>query len=460
MVIQERRNTTTSSIICENGVLRLRIVSREASLGLALDALNDHGVWVPCLTTPAQGGLQFTDKEGHRQQAHYYNYDPVVVDGETRGLSLCGSLCGTAVTQLLILDRFGAWCRNQFAIDGDLPPARRLAHLWEIDPLFHHPEYAWPAAPRTKRKPVQTALLLQARTHFLAMVPDMDDCTNTYLALRLRAQQPTNLEYGQLTDEVGYAQCGYMLCLDARALPGRGYQQVVRRLGVSQTLSCMANGICDPADGILPPLPRAPVEAPEWVPFAREGNPGEIIAHTLSLLDLTEDWLAQEEALRWVDRLALQQVVHEVDAQRPLGQFDLGGMHDLVSCWAPVLLLRAFRITGIREYAARGATALGALPAHIRAQVHGYLYAEMGDLFIHLDAQETVVLQEVTDFTLTFTATGISLRVMPALPLEIVRVVMDGFEDEYSVIINGFDYGILPTEVLRNGLVVMSEQFE
>ncbi len=151
----------------------------------------------------------------------------------------------------------------------------------------------------------------------------------------------------------------YDLCLDARALPMQGFQQIVRLLGSREALILAGSMPATPLAGELPPLPPLP-DTLDWIPFLYEGAPEAIAAwvHYALSLATQDDWHLLEDALCWLDRLCLHQRVFEVPGSEPLGAFGSGAAWQSTALWAPILLLQAFRLTGMLEYAYRAKAAL------------------------------------------------------------------------------------------------------
>ncbi len=365
-VSQTERRAAPDTLLAETALLRVRITNAGVH-SLACDALADDGTWTPMLTAPTAHLLTATGADGTRETARFFTFDPVAIGGEVRGVSLLGMLGSTPVSLLLLLDTAGTWLRAHLSAEGALP-GDRVEHTWLAAESFRDAAIHWPGT----SKPAPAAFL-QAGTHFTALLPEEPPMT-----VRARAGRvPALTAASPLLAEGALATCRYHLCLDARALPGRGFQQVVRRLGASPAFSCMPHGVAAAGTGLLPVLPPLPNDAAAWLPFGAEGVPATIVTLVRERMvrALLGDWSHLDDALCWLDRLILSAPGRTATA------------------WLPVLLLEAFRLTGIREYAARGATALSALPTRVRRTVLAELAPTFGDIFVHMDVQEVVALQ-------------------------------------------------------------------
>ena len=108
-VRQDRRHTEQGSIVCENGVLRLRVVRPSSSLGLVIEARDSQQQWLPLATTPSEGKAEYLDATGAAQHLHFYAYDPLLVAGHTRGIILHGHLGEAPLTLTTTLSEAHTW---------------------------------------------------------------------------------------------------------------------------------------------------------------------------------------------------------------------------------------------------------------------------------------------------------------------------------------------------------------
>jgi hypothetical protein len=421
------RRTAPETLLAETALLRARITSAGVH-GLALDALSDDGGWLPVLHAPTAGLITAIAADGTRTPARFFAFDPVAINGEVRGVSLLGTLGTAPLTLLILLDTAGTCLRVQATVEGT-PPGDTLEHAWPLSPVLADAPVRWPA--KTRQAPTA---FVQRDTCFAALVPE-----EPVMTVRARAgHAPALSAVSPLTPHGALATCSYHLCLDARALPGRGFQQVVRRLGASPAFSCMPRGVATPGAGSLPALPPLPGDAESWVPFAVEGSTSTLTALVREgmVRALLGDWSHLDDALYWLDRLILAP---------PVGA---------TAAWLPVLLFEAFRLTGIREYAARGATLLSTLAPRVRRTVQAELSPNFGDIYVHMDVQEIVALQELDFLHASFTDDGVILDLLPCVPHRPLRLVLDGAESHYSLIANGHDYGALSAGQCLDGITL------
>jgi hypothetical protein len=227
------------------------------------------------------------------------------------------------------------------------------------------------------------AAFLQTGPMFIALTPDMEEGECGTLGMQLLPGQPFTLEYGIITANErpvtlsSPVRFAYSLCLDARAMPFFGYQQIVRSLGSRGTLWMgeSSHGVC--GDHHITAL-SYPTTPPDWIPFQREGSPVEIAELCQYYLYQAQagDWHALEDGLRWLDRLCLHQHTIEMPGGQPLGAIGSGAAWDQVAIWLPELLFQAFRLTGIVEYASRGVAALSALQIPMTSAALENLYPQ------------------------------------------------------------------------------------
>lgn len=461
---RERRHLEDGSIICENGVLRFRVISENATLGLQLETCTETGIWVPLVCTPPGGDVQYQRANGEVATVAFTSFEPVTVNRQTRGVVLYGEMDEMLVTFTSLLSPWGGWSRHRLQVDK-LPafPLNRLTQSWQLANVFGQPDMCWPTrAIYGAELAAAPAAFVQAGEHFLAMVPDLEDGEVAQWGLQPCTPGDATLTVGFMPTDgaqplpAGEARFAYSLYLDARALPQRGFQQVVRMLGASDALRlAMIDQSAGPV-AALPALPETPDDA-SWQPFMREGTPAAIAALIGNALAHAKDdeWHMLEYALCWLDRLCLQQRVVEVAGGGPLGMVGNGSAWQAAAMWMPVLLLEAFRLTGISEYASRAIAALAALSADEQACVLAYLCPRYGDVYVNADHEETVALHGAVVRSAVFMGDEVAL-VLDGMAIEpVVTVVLDGVEPSYTVTVNGEWLGRIPTTDLRAGIEVM-----
>ncbi|HOF89780.1 MAG TPA: hypothetical protein PLZ36_17010, partial [Armatimonadota bacterium] len=310
----------------------------------------------------------------------------------------------------------------------------------------------WPTEAITGAALATSPAAFAQDTHcFAALLPDPDPHADGQL--RHLADDGGGMEQALTLAPGSSARClSSLLVLDARALIGRGFQQLTRLLARADLPAPPA--AFAPAAGDLPPLPaRGP--ARDWQPFLREGTPAEIAAGVLRGLSLAAegDWAVLDDALVWLDRLCLHQCLRPMPGAPSPGAVGAGPAWATVAPWMPILLLEAFRLSGITEYAHRGRAALAALPAAQASRVYAALYPRFGDLCVLPDYEEVLAL---TDFGLvlpTFGDRRIDLR-LPEPRTRPLRLVVDGRASRYGLSINERSYGDVATDVLRRGIEV------
>lgn len=459
----EKRQVRVGSIICENGFIALRVIRSGASLQLSLDALDAEGEKVSLLYAPAAGECRAVGEDGGELSLLFYAFDPVPGDGgETCGVKLLGTLGAHAVTLTALADQHGPWCQLRCEIRPRAPiTLGRLRHCWRLLPEGAEPDIAWP---RSGDEPGTAAgapaAFFQIGPLFAALVPDPEDGDRRLFSLQDTGMPAAGLAYG-LTAADGIA-CGpgapcsfsYALCLDARALPECGFQEVVRFLGASPVLRMAALAPVAPRPARLPELPPAP-DAAAWTPCRDEGTPAEMAAVARKALESAgeEDWATLERGLRWLDRLCLQQVTSAVVDGVPAGGFAGGGWPPSAP-WMPPLLLLAFRLTGIREYAERGVAALAALPDDERAGLLAALREGYGDLYLNIEYGEAVLLMPLDRFDFRLASGTVKLLIVREPGPEPLRLVVDGAQEAYVIQVNGEELGELPAIVLRAGILL------
>ncbi|HEY3379342.1 MAG TPA: hypothetical protein VGL77_17835 [Armatimonadota bacterium] len=445
----ERRAAKAASIICENPFSRLCVIRNTASLGLALEACSLDAEW---------SSLRFLPEEDAACPLRFYAYDPLQQDGETHGVSLQGVWGDEAVTLTAVCNPAGIWCRIQCEIAGEgaiaVPPN---LHRWLLRAEGVSPEVWWPPCARsTDTLSGLPAAFVQSGSLFAALVRDFDEIEAELAVVHACRDGQATLEYQLLPSALSATrQFAYQLCLDARAVPGAGYQQLIRMLGEHEAFKFAAVGDVPPLAGPLPPLP-AVLDEGGWLPFMAEGAPEEIAALVCRQLDRCDagDWQHLDEGLRWLDRLCYCQQLCETPGGMPFGSFGDGAAWDISALWMPPLLFRAFALTGNPEYANRGIAAIGALPPRDRALVLWHLYQRFGDIYIHADCGEAILAVHPDRFQSMITPEGLDLQIVCAQREEPLRLVLDGSMDSYALVINGEALGVFPTAVLREGIDV------
>ncbi|OPZ85612.1 MAG: hypothetical protein BWY76_01342 [bacterium ADurb.Bin429] len=438
--------------ICDNGLLRLRITRETGAQTLMLDAMDAHGHWIPLLASAPAVDLLLRDNDGAEQGAAIYAFAPVLEDGVTRGVTLQGRLGQAELEMTLLLDIEHAWCRQWIELAGPIPPGATLAQRWFFTGGLAEAALRWPAEPVTGAVLATSPAAFAQDTHcFAALLPDPD----TYAGGQLRhlADDGGGLEYALTLTPDASARCfSSLLVLDARALAGRGFQQLARLLARAEAPP-MPDAF-HPAAGNLTSLPEIG-QAGGWQPFLREGAPAEMAASVLRGLSQAADgdWAVLDEALVWLDRMCLHQCLRPVPGGPPVGTVGEGPAWVAVAPWMPILLLEAFRLSGITEYANRGRAALGALPTDQASRVYAYLYPRFGDLCVLPDYEEVLALTDLGLVLPTFGDRRIDLR-LPEPRTRPLRLVVDGRASRYGLSINERSYGDVATDVLRLGIEV------
>lgn len=459
----ERRRCDNGSLICENGPLRLRVAQDGRSLALAIEARAEDETWGPWSLTTSGADLLYVSANGARHAGVFFAFDPVELRGQTQGVVLYGHLGEASLTLTALLSTASTWCHLRLLVNGiTQSPCRRLMQSWRLPDLHEYPALCWPQATvRQQELAGNPAAFLQQDALFAALVPKLEAEELDVNGLQFRMQECPLLEYGiwdgeqRAWDLAEPVRLSYSLCLDTRALPERGYQQVVRMLGARDDLVLVGRTAAQPTDGALPELPATP-SASEWHPFLWEGTPEAITALVRDMLARAAagEWPALETGLVWLDRLCLHQRLLDVSGEVPPGAFGDSPRWATITCWMPSLLLQAFRLTGIPEYAFRGLAALNALPAHEQAVALGQLQPTFGDIFVQAEFREVIALSGTEVTAADFTVEGVCLELEWGEQTAPVRVVMDGIEDQYALVVNGRDFGQLPLTTLRDGIIV------
>lgn len=450
----DRRQFEDGSLICENGHLRLRVTREGRSLALVVDTRGVDMDWGTLAFSSSGEDILAADADGVDQTGCFFTFDPLEVAGETRGVTLHGQLGSASLALTATLDDTSTWCRLQLTATGVDGHCRRLTQQWRLYPGDTPPELCWPLATvRGEALAFLPAAFVQDGPVFAALVAEPDDEDPGPYGLEVSPSDPICFEYG-LWDgppPVEPVQLAYRLGLDARALPERGFQLVARLLGTREELALAGRSPAQPADGPLPELP-SPGGAVEWHPFVWEG-PIETMAAVVRrqlAAAMAGDWQALETGLCWLDRLCLHQRTGGVPGASTLGAFGPDEEWQAAAPWMPVLLMQAFKLTGIPEYAFRAQTALLALPVEVQAVVLGHLQPAFGDLYAQADYGELVPLSGPEVTAALFTADGLVLDLTPdAAPF---RLVLDGSDDVYALTVNGRPLGEFTVERLSAGI--------
>jgi hypothetical protein len=396
----DRRDIPTGSIICENAFLRLSVLQAHGTLGVSLEALQQEETICALLHLPEQTDFSAGDHAADGCTYQYHSYDPVEIHGETRGIQLHGQLGPHAINMTALLCPTSAWCTFHVAVCAEAPMA--CAHLlqrWKFAEPAVTPDICWPPQPiYAQQLTGNPSAFFQIGPIFAALVPDFEEGDCSQLGLRLAQQGHLTLDYGIMNPDDHVVTLGhssrfaYSICLDARAIPLRGFQQVVRTLGNHDVLEAVMAGHAVAPPGVHLPFP-ALADDTGWQPFAEEGSYTEIatVCHHAFTRTGSEDWQLLDKGLYWLDRLCFHQHLVEIPGGAPFGSFGEGDAWSTVAHWMPELLLRAFRLTGISEYAYRGIAAIGALPSDEQMQVLGELHEEYGDIFINSDCGEAIL---------------------------------------------------------------------
>jgi len=457
---KERRHDEAGSIICENGHLRLRVFRIGRTLGISLDTPEAaHGTF-----SLGTGGeeLVWVNEAGVPQVGAFFAFDPVEVGGQTRGVSVHGHVGDAAATLTVVLDGMSTWCRQRLSVTGLTGGVGRLTHSWRLQPDERCPEIVWPAAPVTGAGlACCPAALLQHGTQFAALAAEIDDEDPAPYGAEVQVTEGVSLGYGLWQGApTGWVpgtplHLSCLLNLDVRALPGRGFQEVVRLLGSREELTLVGRSPVRPAAGPLPELTAAAPPA-EWHPFVWEGVPAAIAAGVKHQLDRAAagDWPALEDGLCWLDRLCLQQRLLGAPDDPALGVFGPDAKWRQITVWMPALLLQAFRLTGIPEYGFRAQAALHALPAAQQAAALAALRPRFGDLYAQADYGEFITLAGPEVTGAHFTPDGLALAVTPSPAYPTLRLVLDGTEPHYALTLNGLPLGTFPTTELSTGVEI------
>lgn len=460
-VRQDRRHFAEGSIICDNGVLRLRVVRPGSSLGLVIEARDLQQRWIPMASTPLDGHAEYLDAAGTSRPMHFYAYDPLLIGGVSQGIVLHGQLGEARLTLTTTLTDASTWTQHLLEIEDLVQiPCRQLVHCWQLAPEFDTADIAWPTTVLQADELVETpAAWQQAGSFFAALVPDMEEDDSMLLALDNRQSEQAGFSYGIIggTQEMpappSRLQFAYAMCLDARALPLRGFQEIVRMHGSKDALVVAGGTVAGRHAGDMPALPHV-LNTANWLPFTCEGTPEAIAALVASLLAQMEqgDWFLLEDALCWLDRLCFHQHVFEIPGGIPLGSIGSGPAWYNTALWMPSLLLRAYRETGITEYACRARAAISALAAEDQARVLQQLFPLFGDIYVHADYQEAFALGSVEIHSAICTSEVISLEITGTEAGAPLTLVADGVMDDCLLTINGQSLGVISPTRFRAGI--------
>jgi len=444
-VEDKRRQNDLGSIVCDNEALRLRVIQEHRSLAVVIEAINDERQWGPLAFQSSGTDVSYARAIGDAREGVFSSFDPVELDGRTQGLVLHGHLGDLPFTSTILLRSTGPWFTQRLHLaEKGRENCRRLLQRWRVSGVNGYPEVAWPhSAIRGEEAEWNPAAFLQEGALFAALALESDEDDLRLLCLQLILQDTPSFVYGWWVEETDppipplSKRLHAQLCLDARALRERGFQQVVRLLGSRETLAPSGSISPDHECGTLPALPVLPASI-EWHPFMWEGAPTAIAAwveHCFTRAG-ADDWSGLETGLIWLDRLCLHQCTLGMCGESVIGSFGRGPQWEAVACWMPILLLRAYRFTGIPEYAYRGQAALRALPGSLQQAVLEHLHPTFGDLYINATFQEMIPLSAVQVLAGDFTDDGLRLQLC-AGPSHSLRIVLDGIEDDYTLTVNG-----------------------
>ncbi len=460
-VRQDRRHSEHGSIICENGVLRLRVIRPGSSLGLVIEARNMHEQWILLASTPPAGSADYLDDAGVAQEMRFYAYDPLLTDGQTHGIVMYGNLGEARVTFTSTLTDASTWTQHLLEIHDITPaPCRQLVQSWQLAPSFSCAEIAWPARVRQQRTLIETpAAFQQVGAFFAALVPNIEEGDCSLLGVQSQVHGQASLSYGIIDNDQAplipprNMKLAYALCLDARALPQRGFQEIVRLSGSQEALAIADYTTGAPSADQLPALPSVPDTA-DWIPFMYEGSPATIAAGVQYLLSLVAegDWHFLEDALCWLDRLCFHQRVFELPGGDPLGSIGAGDGWQTTALWMPSLLLQAYRLTGILEYAYRAKAALSAMSPADRSCVLQQLSPVFGDIYVHLEYQNAFALGPVEIHSVIYGAGEIALELESPAKSTPLTLIVAGMGEPCTVFVNGESLGILPPAQLQAGI--------
>ncbi len=366
-VVSERRMGHEGVIVGENETLRLRVVRRDFSLGVIIDAIGESGDWTYLTELEADTDIQALSANGTPQSCRYFTFDPLYQEEHSVGMVLRGALGKASVAHTIYLSDQGPWCYQEISVKGLPSAVHDVTVCWRFRFCATSPEVEWPSSARHDGQPVMhPASFLQAGAHFLALVPD--PATAPCRVWTEGGGNPgVTLGIGTAsTDETKPLEAKFVLCADARALPERGFQQVVRYL-CSRDEPTMRYR--DLPSVLPPPVLPALQDSTAWRPFIAEGLPAEIASLTaLWLARADTDWAALDVALCWLDRLCLHQSAPLWEQRQSIEGVAEGCDWDVAVIWLPALLLRAFALTGMTEYAGRALVLLESLPDACRAQ--------------------------------------------------------------------------------------------
>ena len=461
-VKQERRDNELGSIVCENGALRLRVTQENHALTVVVDAMGAMNQWGPLALRASGADVCYADASDVAVEGIFSTFDPFELDEQTRGVVLHGHLGDVKLTSMILLQPSGPWFTQRLQAYGDdLGTCRRLTQRWRLAGIANYPEVAWPHTMIRGAELVgNPTAFLQEETSFAALLPEGDEEDLQSLILTLDLQDAPRFEFGLWPEQAHLAATAVpsrlqaQLCLDARALNERGFQHVVRLLGNREGFTPLDGMPAFPDHATLPALPCIP-EMREWHPFMWEGSP----AAMASLVDTCfqqaeeENGPQLEQGLVWLDRLCLHQHAIGVPGESSLGSVGNGPQWSAVAVWLPVLLLRAYRFTGIPEYACRGLAALRALPRTEQAAILQHLQPTFGDLYINAIFQEVLPLRAMRVITSDFTPDSLNLHI-DCPGQRTLRIVLEGLEEQYSLTVNGCALGHLPLAQLRAGIDV------
>ncbi|HEY3418843.1 MAG TPA: hypothetical protein VGM23_18365, partial [Armatimonadota bacterium] len=408
--------------------------------------------------TPLGSDLELIEEDGSGSVARFASFEALYGQETITGIELVGLLQGIPIRLTIRPDQSGTCYHIQVHWENPHPlPCQRLAHSWRLAPDYLPVQVLWPrgAGDGTVLTPMQAAFV-QSDSFFCGLTPDPEENTCPALGAQLQVSDDLRIDYGILhaSEIPAKLSFAYTLCVDGRALPGRGFQVLARQLGRSAALACAMPDESKRGTSVIPPLPHDPAGR-DWSPCRREGSPAEIAALARHYLALAEDGdlYHLDSGLCWVDRLCLEQQIHEAPNGLPIGHLGGGPEWETVNRWAPLIFFDAFRLSGRAEYITRGIAALAALPANAQGAIFSRLWDRYGDIYLHADYQEAILLAQTGVILPVFTQDGIELLIDNDA-LRPLRLVVEGSRDCYDLRVNGTPFGNVSCAELRAGITL------
>ncbi|MHB9132531.1 MAG: hypothetical protein ACYDBB_15790 [Armatimonadota bacterium] len=451
-VAGQRRGELNGSIIFDNDALRLRVVPVNNSLGFVLEARGAELHWITLARMHTDHAVTRIAADGTHEAALFYAADPLEVHGFVVGATLSGRLGGDPVSLSLNVDPVNACCHFQVHITNhDAAPCRALTCHWLLSPSGGLEHVYWPQHALVGSELINTpAAFIQCGNHFIGLVPDIEE-DERQLGLHLCLREQPELTFGLMASEESSlmsareVRYGATMYFDVHALPSRGFQHLVRALGTHVGLSFAMASEASPVEMALPPLPDTS-DASCWVPFIEEGSPEAIAAQVHACLRQADrgDFTALEHACCWLDRLCLHQYLYEVPGVASFGSIGQGPTWQSTALWMPILLLDAFRMSGIIEYANRGLLALCALPPADQSCVLGQLRPRFGDLYLNAEYGLALAVREIEVCQASFTPDKIELTLDVFTGQGPYLIVIEGVTTPLLLVVNGIECNECP----------------